>query len=72
VSVLKEVTGHLPLDFLGKMQYIWCFKQHYLFLWWNFYKFNAEFLCGFAENTGMISAYMAEFCGVMRAIEIAQ
>ncbi|GAU35456.1 hypothetical protein TSUD_364120 [Trifolium subterraneum] len=32
---------------------------------------NADFLCAFAENTGLKSAFKAELCGVMRAIEIA-
>jgi ribonuclease HI len=32
---------------------------------------NADFLCAFAENTFMQSAFKAELCGVMRAIEIA-
>jgi hypothetical protein len=32
---------------------------------------NADFLCGFAENTGLKSAFMAELCGVIRDIEIA-
>ncbi|XP_045791752.1 uncharacterized protein LOC123886479 [Trifolium pratense] len=31
----------------------------------------AEFICCFAENTGINTAYFAELCGVMRAIEIA-
>jgi ribonuclease HI len=31
---------------------------------------NAEFLCGFAENTGLSSAFIAELCGAMNAIEI--
>jgi ribonuclease HI len=31
----------------------------------------AEFICCFAENTGTNSAYFAELCGAMRAIEIA-
>ncbi|MCH89427.1 glycerol-3-phosphate dehydrogenase [Trifolium medium] len=31
---------------------------------------NAYFLCAFAENTGLKSAYKAKLCGVMRAIEI--
>ncbi|CAJ2668044.1 unnamed protein product [Trifolium pratense] len=32
---------------------------------------NSEFLCGFAENIGPNSAFIAELCGAMRAIEIA-
>jgi ribonuclease HI len=32
---------------------------------------NAEFLCGFAENTGTSSAFIAELCGAMNAIELA-
>jgi ribonuclease HI len=32
---------------------------------------NADFLYGFAENTGIASAFVAELCGAMNAIEIA-
>ncbi|GAU32780.1 hypothetical protein TSUD_152280 [Trifolium subterraneum] len=32
---------------------------------------HADFLCCFAENTGVSSAYFAELCGAMKAIEIA-
>jgi hypothetical protein len=32
---------------------------------------NVVFLCGFAENTGLKYAFMAELCGAMRAIKIA-
>jgi hypothetical protein len=27
-------------------------------------------MCGFVENTGLKSTYMAEFCGTTRAIEV--
>jgi hypothetical protein len=32
---------------------------------------NSEFICGFDDNIGHKSAFIAEICGVMRAIEIA-
>jgi ribonuclease HI len=32
---------------------------------------NADFFYGFAENTGIASAFVAELCGAMNAIEIA-
>jgi hypothetical protein len=37
----------------------------------DFRNHKANFLCCFAENIGTKSAFMAEICGAMRAIELA-
>jgi ribonuclease HI len=69
--VIKEVIWHPPLENWVKCNTDGATNNLTSSCGGIFRNHNADFLCGFAENTGLKSAFMAELCGAMRAIELA-
>ncbi|CAJ2636606.1 unnamed protein product [Trifolium pratense] len=70
-TVLKEVFWQSPLEHWVKCNTDGASNSFTSSCGGIFRNHNADFLCCFAENTGLKSAFMAEICGAMRAIELA-
>jgi ribonuclease HI len=66
--VIKEVIWHPPLEHWVKCNTDGAANNLTSSCAGIFRNHKAEFLCGFAENIGLKSAFMAELCG---AIELA-
>ncbi|XP_045794076.1 uncharacterized protein LOC123888954 [Trifolium pratense] len=69
--LVKEVVWHPPLEHWVKCNIDGAANNLTSSCAGIFRNHNADFLCGFAENTGLKSAFMAELCGAMKAIELA-
>ncbi|CAJ2652147.1 unnamed protein product [Trifolium pratense] len=69
--VIKEVIWQPPLEHWVKCNTDGAFNNHKSSCGGIFRNHKAESLCCFAENIGLKSAFMAELCGAMTAIEIA-
>ncbi|CAJ2628490.1 unnamed protein product [Trifolium pratense] len=69
--VIKEVIWQPPLEHWVKCNTDGPFNNHKSSCGDIFRNHKAESLCCFAENIGLKSAFMAELCGAMTAIEIA-
>ncbi|MCH91676.1 glycerol-3-phosphate dehydrogenase [Trifolium medium] len=69
--IIKEIWWQPPMDHWVKCNTDGASNKTTSSCGGVFKNHNTEFLRGFAENTGLMSAFKAELCGAMRAIEIA-